>query len=273
MKHDSLYQGKTALITGASGGVGEAFARALANRGCRLILTGHGGSELARVAESLPRVSRVDAPLLVDADITAPEGLATLDAAIAASGRPVDLLIHAAGFLTYGHWRTLDIERELAMVRLHIDATMRLTRRHLPGMIERRRGGIITVASLSAFMPTPQVATYGATKAFLLSWSESLWMELQGTGVRALAFCPGPLQTSLFAGAGMAITAQRRTDIPVDRAVAAALNAFERNKSFVVPGFRARLFSLTPRFLPRSIMVKESGVMIRRWLAPKGNRP
>jgi short-subunit dehydrogenase len=250
----SLFTDRTVLITGASRGLGEAFAVAVAERGAVPLLTARSADDLARVAglvrERTGRICEV-----LPADAGSEDGLRGLIADVDRLGRPVDVLINNAGFGGGGRFAELHIEHEIAMVRLNVEACLRLARHFLPGMLVRRSGGIINVASLGAFMPMPFMATYGATKAFLLSWSEALWGETRGTGVRVTALCPGPVPTNFNAVAGLPPSHNRAGAIDPATAVEAAIRAFEDDRPSVVPGTIARLTSLAPRVLPRKAMI------------------
>lgn len=257
----SLFIDRTVLITGASRGLGEAFALAMAERGCKLILCARSGDDLQRVAAGAAKVGKYKPDTIV-ADIGNADGVAAMTEAVAKLGRPVEILVNNAGFGSGGKFAEIDIERELAMIRLNIEACMRLARTYLPGMIERAAGGIINVASLGAFLPMPYMATYGATKAFLLSFSEALWAETRGTGVRVLALCPGPVPTNFGKAAGLPPSPDRRAEVDPSTCVETALRAYQDDRSFVVPGGVARLLSLGPRFLPRQAVARISAKSI-----------
>jgi short-subunit dehydrogenase len=252
----TLFRDRTVLITGASRGLGETFADALAAQGAKLILTARSAGDLDRVAASA-RAKGSPTVDVIAADVGAADGVKAVTEAVAGLGRTVDVLINNAGFGDAGRWAECDIERQAAMVRVNIEAVMRLTRHFLPGMLSRKAGGVINVASLGAFTPMPYMATYGATKAFVLSWSEALWAETRGTGVRVLALCPGPVPTGFNAAAGIDSHGHKRPNaITPEQCIAAALRAYEADRSFVVPGTLSRLLSLAPRILTRAKMAK-----------------
>src|SRR5215204_1976514 len=187
---------ETALITGASSGIGEQFARQLADRGYDLVLVARRAERLQALAGDLPTKAEV-----VSCDLST--DAASLPARISELGLDIDLLVNNAGFGTHGRFWEIDEGRDAEMVRLNCEAVVVLTRAFLPGMIERGSGGVITVASTAGFQPLPYEATYSGSKAFALNFSDALHTELKGTGVRCLAVNPGPVQTEWQGVAGI----------------------------------------------------------------------
>ncbi len=181
------------LVTGASAGLGDEYARQLADRCERMLVVARREERLRELAAALS--AQCDVVPIV-ADLAATEGQARVMEAIR-QGPPLDLLINNAGFSTLGPFASSDLDRELEMIRLHQDATLALTRTALPAMIERGRGAIINVASIGGFPAMPGVATYGATKAFLVSFSRSLRAELADSGVAIQCLCPGYTRTEI----------------------------------------------------------------------------
>ncbi|HZC52299.1 MAG TPA: SDR family oxidoreductase, partial [Mycobacterium sp.] len=182
-----------AVITGASSGLGAIFADQLAQRGHSLVLAGRDEARLKAVAQRINQNAE-----LVVGDLGTATGV---DALIAHLGnRDVDVLVNNAGFGTYGPFAEIDAEREHELVAVNVDALVRLTHAVLPGMLARGRGGILNVASTIAFQPGPYQATYGASKAFVLSLSQALRAETRKSGVTVTALCPGPTRTG-FVGA------------------------------------------------------------------------
>jgi uncharacterized protein len=221
---------ETALITGASSGIGEEFARQLAGRGYDLILVARRRDRLEQLAEQLPTTAHViECDLVSDA--------AELPARVQQIGVDVDLLINNAGFGLRGRFLELDAERETEMVRVNCEAVVILTHAFVPAMVDRGRGGVITVASTAGMQPLPYETTYGASKAFAISFMEALWMELRDTGVRFLVVNPGPVKTEWQAVAGY----DENTPIPpgmisAEQCVTDALRAYDRQKRSVIPG-------------------------------------
>jgi uncharacterized protein len=259
----------TSLVTGASSGLGEQFARQLAARGSDLVLVARSAGRLAALADDLRARHRVTVTT-VPADLSLADDVSRLAAVTATT--QVDVLVNNAGFGTYGAFAGLDPAREHDEVMLNAVAAIDLAHAVLPGMLARRRGGIITVASAIAFQPSPRQAVYGATKALALAFSEALWAETRGSGVRILVLCPGPVATGYFANLGdPAATSSaiyRRTADPAD-VVRAALRGFDHDKMTVIPGARTRLLAQGHRFLPRTVMARLAG----KALAPSPQRP
>ena len=251
----------TSLVTGASSGLGEQFARQLAARGSNLVLVARSADRLAALADELRSRHRVTATA-VPADLSLADDVSRVAAAAATT--QVDVLVNSAGFGTYGTFAGLDANREHDEVMVNAVAVVDLTHAVLPGMLASRRGGIITVASSIAFQPSPGQAVYGATKAFALAFSEALWTETRGTGVRILALCPGPVATGFLASLGDQATTSRiyrRTADPAD-IVKAGLRGFDHNAMTIIPGLRTRLLAQGHRFLPRTVMAQMTGKML-----------
>jgi uncharacterized protein len=221
---------ETALITGASSGIGEEFARQLAGRGYDLILVARRKDRLEQLAEQLPTTAHaIECDLVNDA--------AELPGKVEKLGVDVDLLINNAGFGLRGRFIDLDPEREAEMVRVNCEAVVILTHAFVPAMVERRRGGVITVASTAGMQPLPYEATYGASKAFAISFMEALWMELHDTGVKVTVVNPGPVKTEWQSVAGY----DENTPIPpgmisAEQCVTDALRAYDRSKRSMIPG-------------------------------------
>src|SRR5215469_1045666 len=256
------FAGATSLVTGASSGLGEQFARQLAARGSGLVLVARSADRLAALADELRARHRVTVTT-VPADLSRAEQVSRVAAHAAAT--QVDVLVNSAGFGTYGTFAGLDPGREHAEVMVNAVAVVDLAHAVLPWMLERRRGGIITVASSVAFQPSPHHAVYGATKAFALAFSEALWVETRGTGVRVLALCPGPVATGFLASLGdpaaTSSTVYRRTSDPAD-VVRTGLRGLDRDAMTVIPGLRTRLLAQGHRFLPRTVIARMTGKML-----------
>jgi uncharacterized protein len=239
---------ETALVTGASSGIGEQFARQLAERGYQLILVARRADRLEQLAGELAVTTHV-----VANDLSA--DAAKLPGQVEEVGTDVDLLVNNAGFGLRGRFAQLPADRQAEMVRVNCEAVVTLTRAFVPGMIERGRGGVITVASTAGMQPLPYEATYGATKAFALNLTEALHMELRGTGVKALAVNPGPVPTEWQEVAGYEEVGGKMMPgaIEAEQVVAESLSAYDADKRAIVPGrfFRnlMRLNAPAPRAL------------------------
>jgi short-subunit dehydrogenase len=189
-----------AVITGASSGLGAIFAEQLAKRGHSLVLAGRDQPRLTAVRQRVAQIAPHTDVQLVVADLGTEAGLTALMAQL--NGRLINVLVNNAGFGTYGPLSQADARREHDMIAVNVDALMRLTHAVLPGMTARGAGGILNVASTAAFQPAPYQAVYGASKAFVLSFSEALWAEVRGAGVTVTALCPGPTRTGFVDALG-----------------------------------------------------------------------
>jgi short-subunit dehydrogenase len=253
MKKTDDSMGKWALVTGASSGIGEEFARKLAERGENLVLVARSRDRLERLAGDLTRVNGVEARVMAF-DLSTPDGPASLLEALTATGVFVELVVNNAGFGSAGNLASLDAAREAAMVRLNVDAVAALTRGLLPPMLDEGRGGFINVASTAAFQAVPYMATYGASKAFVLHYTLALAAELRGTGVRAMALCPGPVRTGFQEAAGIPGPGSRLAELSARTTVERALRAYERGDDRCVPGFANTAQSVVVKLAPRGLV-------------------
>jgi short-subunit dehydrogenase len=239
----------TALVTGASSGLGEQFARQLSARGYDLVLVARREQRLQAVADELPGEA-----VVVSHDLAAdPGGLVDR---VDELGVEVDLLVNNAGFGTYGRIWEIEEGRDAELVRLNCEAVVVLTRAFLPPMLERRRGGVIVVASTAGMQPLPYEATYAASKAFALSYTEALSEELRGTGVRALAVNPGPVPTEWQQVAGHDDVGVVPGEIPAEQCVAEALEAWDAGRRTVIPGRLMRWVMRGSRLGPRALQLR-----------------
>ncbi|MDP5071918.1 MAG: SDR family NAD(P)-dependent oxidoreductase, partial [Congregibacter sp.] len=189
-----------ALITGASAGLGDAYVKQLAERCTSMVVVARRGDRLQALADALAGQCTLE---IVEADLATVEGQARVVEAIR-QGPALDLLVNNAGYSTIGPYASSDLDDELGMVRLHNEATMVLTRAALPAMIELGSGAVINVASVAGLMTTPNVAVYGASKAFLVSFSRALRQELKAKGLRVQCLCPGYTRSEIHSRATMA---------------------------------------------------------------------
>jgi uncharacterized protein len=251
---------QTALITGASSGIGAAFARALAARGAHLVLSARSAEKLTTLARELSASHQVQA-MALPADLSQPGAGSELAHEIARRGITVDVLVNNAGFGTHGPFESSPPEREQAEVHLNVAAVVDLTRAFLPGMLARGSGAVVNVASTAAFQPVPYMAVYGATKAFVLSFSEALWAETRGRGVSVLALCPGQTDTAFFDVAGEQARIGRSE--PAELVVARALRALGRGRSYVVSGASNYFTAQLSRLAPRSVTARIAAALMR----------
>jgi uncharacterized protein len=252
-----------AVVTGASSGLGAVFAQQLAQRGMPLLLAGRDERRLEQVRERIHRESP-DVPVdLVVGDLGTDEGVERLVAALDA--REIDVLVNNAGFGTYGAAADIDAGREDELVAVNVAAMVRLTHAVLPGMLDRGRGGILNVASTIAFQPAPYQATYGASKAFVLSFSQALWAETRNAGVTVSVLCPGPTRTGFVdaLGADVSHVAIYKNLASPEPVAAAGLRALERGRPVAVPGWRNWLLANIARMTPGWIATFFSGRMLR----------
>ncbi len=227
----------TALITGASIGIGKAFAEELAARNTNLVLVSRSEAKLNELAKQLQEKYQIQVDVIVK-DLTE---LGTTEAVFnftQEKGLTIDLLINNAGFGDYGDFAETDRERQIKMVQLNVLALVDLTHRFLPLMRERRSGSIINIASLAAFQPIPYLSVYAASKAFVRSFSEALWAENRHYGIRVLVSCPGPVETNFFVEAKFPPTLASKSNkiSTAEEVVLETLKALERGDSTVVIG-------------------------------------
>lgn len=246
-------QKKTALITGASSGIGLDFARLFAEGGYDVVLVARTESKLKALADELSLQHGVRA-LAVAADLADPAAPGRLMERLKAEGMQVDVLVNNAGYAGYGAFAETDTRTELDMIQVNIGALTALTKAVLPGMLARKSGRILNMASTAAFQPGPLMAVYYATKAYVLSFSEALANETQGTGVTVTCLCPGPTKTGFQERARMEESKLvKGKEIMDSRTVArAGYEALHQGRAVVIPGFMNKMLAQSVRFLPRS---------------------
>jgi len=248
-----------ALVTGASSGLGLEFAKLLAADGYELVLVARRHDRLVQLGESLSGSYNIRYRALA-IDLATPGAAAEVVRQLGSS--PLDILINNAGFGALGAFATVDLATVHQMVEVNITALTELTRLVLPGMLERRNGRILNVASTAGFVPGPFMAEYYATKAYVISFTEALAEELRGTGVTVTALCPGATRTEFQAVANVA--SSRLFNMPgvMDAApvVRAGYNGMMRGKTLVIPGIMNRALPLVIRFSPRKMVARVSRV-------------
>jgi len=256
---------RVAAVTGASAGIGEAFARALARDGWDLLLVARRRKRLERLAGELRDTHGVRAEVLA-ADLMRPKRLRAVEAVFEESTR-LELLVNNAGLGEFRVFHESERQRQEAEIRLNVLAAVRLAHAALPAMIRRGRGAVINVSSTAAFAPCPQFATYGATKAFLNSFTEALHEELRGTGVRVQALCPGLTHTEIFER--MNVDASALPSFlwmePAD-VVDESLAALERGDVVCVPGLANRALSTLTRVLPHAASTRIAAAISGQWV-------
>lgn len=247
----------TALITGASSGIGEAFAKELAARQTNLVLVARSQEKLHQLAEKLQKKYNIQVEMIVK-DLTESNATADVFDITKNQGLTIDLLINNAGFGDYGDFAERDGERQIKMIQLNVLALVDLTHKFLPLMRQRRSGSIINVSSIAAFQPIPYLSVYAASKAFVLSFSEALWAENRDYGVRVLVVCPGPTESNFFTEASFpsSFTGKTSKISTPEEVVNDALNALAKGDSTVISGgVLSKIITNMPRFLPRETLV------------------
>jgi short-subunit dehydrogenase len=249
---------ETALVTGASSGIGEQFARQLAARGHDLVLVARRADRLEALASELPTDAKVVAcDLATDA--------ASLGGRVQELGAQVDILVNNAGFGTSGPFLDHEPARDAEQVRLNCEAVVTLCHAFLPGMVERRRGGVINVASSAGFQPIPYESVYAATKAFVISFTDAIHTELRGTGVRAMAVNPGPVPTEWqqVAGYEEGRDVPAPGEIPAEQVVRESLEAWDKGRRSIIPGRVIRWFIRATSPSPRAVQLRVTERMYR----------
>jgi short-subunit dehydrogenase len=253
---------KTTLITGASSGIGEAFARRLAARCENVLLVARSEEKLASMCNEVGRANNINAQY-VAMDLTEGDAAARLFEETERRGLEVETLINNAGFGSMGDFVGLDLNRELSMIDLNIKSLVALTHYYIKPMRERKRGTIINVASTAAFQGVPGMATYAATKAFVLSFSEALRVESRESGVHVMALCPGVTETNFFAAANAERPPMRAAQTP-DQVVDTALSGLKRGKSHIISGWTNYVMAESERLVPRSLVTRIAGKAMKQ---------
>ena len=251
----------TTLITGASSGIGAAFARKIAKRGRNVLLVARSEDKLIALCNELGRVSGIRAQYVVT-DLSQPGAAVRLVEETQKRELTIDMLVNNAGFGSMGDFAKLDLATELEIVDLNVKSLVELTHRFLQPMRERRQGTIINVASTAAFQGVPFMATYAATKAFVLSFSEALSEENRPQGIRVLALCPGVTDTNFFAASKIDRPPMRTVQTP-EEVVDAALRGLARGKSVVISGWANWFVIEAERVVPRSVVTKVAAKALR----------
>jgi short-subunit dehydrogenase len=245
---------KIALVTGASAGLGVEFARQLSAKGHALVLVARRKDQLEKLAKELGNARAVEL------DLSNPNAAAELMANVEQEDEQVDLLVNNAGFGLIGRFAELDAKRERQMIDLNVSALTDLCRAVAPGMIERKSGAILNVASTAAFQPGPKMAVYFATKAFVLSLSEAIHEELKPHGIKVSCICPGPTRTEFGDVAGFGGNSLfDRVAMTAEEVVRLGLKGLERNDAVVVAGLVNKIVAMSARFAPRSLTRKIAG--------------
>lgn len=251
-----------ALVTGASSGIGAEFARILASKGYPLVLVARREENLRALARELESAHGMATRVLVS-DLSVGGAAEALWRQVEEAGLEIGVLINNAGFGDHGSFSQADWDRTHQMLQLNIVALTALTRFALPPMLARGEGYILNVASTAAFQPGPGMAVYFATKAYVLSFTEALWSELQGSGVVATTLCPGPTQSEFFTAANMGSKSMAKRKLPSSREVAdLGLRGMFAGKRTVIHGFANRVLAASNRFVPRGAVLSVTRKML-----------
>jgi uncharacterized protein len=255
------WQGKWALVTGASAGIGVAFANELAAGGTHLVLTARRHDRLEELARSL-RQRHAIRTAVFDADLAKPDAPELIYEFTSQQGLQIDLLINNAGFGQYGELTQVPTQRLLDMVQVNCSAVVHLTRLYLPDMIARRRGDVLILASTAAFQAVPFISTYAATKAFDLLFAEGLAAEMKPRGIRVCALCPGSTESEFHVVAGQEKYTAKNQET-AEKVVRTGLRALAAGKSYVVSGLGNYLGAQSQRLVPRLLVTRIAANMFR----------
>ena len=256
---------ETVLVTGASSGIGLELARCFAADGCHLILLARNTPALEALADELRRTHNIQVDVLT-ADLAQPETPPRVFNDLQGRGIAVDVLVNNAGFGAHGAFADLPLQRQLDIIQVNVNALTHLTGLFLPGMIGRRRGGVLNVGSVAGFLPGPGLAVYYATKAHVLSFTEALAEELAGNGLTFTVLCPGATETRFgeVARAGKKRRVQARK-MSAQAVARAGHRAFRCGKLIAIPGWQNQLIVAAVRILPRWLVRKAVGFYNRTW--------
>jgi uncharacterized protein len=264
---------RTCLVTGASSGIGAEIARALAGRGLGLTLVARRAERLRSLADELAGRHGVRCEV-VAADLADHEARKGLPAELAERELVVDVLVNNAGFSTTGPVAGSDVDREVAMIRTDVEAVAALCSTFVPGMVARRRGAVLNVASTAAFQPLPGQAGYAAAKAFVLAYSQALRAELKGTGVSVTVLCPGPVETEFAEtagfGEGEANALPRIMWRSAEDVARAAVDGLDKGRRVVVPGAANRVTAHAAQLTPKRVLLP---ILARQHPALRPDRP
>ena len=251
-----------ALVTGASSGIGEALARALATRGTHVVLVARSATRLEQIAQEIRQTG--GAATVLPADLSRPGAAQRLHEEVKRRGLAVDVLVNNAGFGHYGPFEAEAVEHLAGQLQVNVVVLTELTRLFAPELLARR-GVVLNLASTVAFQPAPYMSVYGATKAFVLSFTEALWAEYRGRGLHVAAVCPGPVETPFIDAMGPDVreTAVFRNTLSIDQVVRACLAALAGAAPTRVVGWRNWLSAQSSRFAPRALTARIGARMLK----------
>lgn len=246
---------RTALITGASSGIGEAFAKRLAKDHYHLVLIARNAAALNQLADTLKKEYPINTLVIVK-DLTTESAVDEIITELNQQNIVIDMLINNAGYGATGLFAGSNLDRQLGMVELNIDAVLKLTYHLIPTMLARHQGHIVILSSTAAYQPGPRMAVYFATKSFLLSFGEALQYELRDTGIKVTTVCPGATTTNFFQTAGLTETPLSEGKFGMmssEKVVEQAYKGIKKGKRVVIPGFWFKLFAFISRLTPNRL--------------------
>ena len=258
---DKAWRGRWALVTGASAGIGVALAKELASVGAHLVLTARRADRLEQLARMLREKNGIQTEIFA-ADLSLPDAPSRIFDFTAQRGIAIELLINNAGFGQYGELHSVDVQRLVDMVQVNCSAVAHLTRLFLPGMIQRRRGDVLILASTAAFQAVPYISTYAATKAFDLLFAEGLAEEMKPYGIRVCALCPGSTESEFHAVAGQERFTAKNQET-AEKVARTGLLALAEGKSYVISGLGNYLGAQSQRIVPRGLVTRIAANLFR----------
>lgn len=261
----SLRHRRTALITGASSGIGRALAKRLAAEGLNLVLVARNESALNDLARELTQLDYIQTTVIAQDLAIEGSGL-LLQTRLAALGIAIDVLVNNAGFGTYGPFETLSSQTEQSEIAVNVSAVVDLCHAFVPGMLARGSGAVLNIASTAAFQPGPYLAVYAATKAFVLSFSEALWAEYRHRGVHVAALCPGPVETAFIDKLDNPAVRQTSTfahTTTAEHVAEEAVKALRGTAPSRIVGFKHWLLANSIRLVPRALVARSGAGMLK----------
>ncbi|HEO65936.1 MAG TPA: SDR family oxidoreductase [Spirochaetes bacterium] len=257
-----MNQGKWALITGASSGIGYDLANLMAQDGLNLIVVARSQAKLEQLKSELEKTHSIQVKVLVK-DLSKPKSPSEIYSELDKENISIDILVNNAGFGSYGPFHKSDLAKELNMIQVNITSLAHLSRLFIEPMVKKGEGKVLNVASSAAFQPGPGMANYFAGKAYVLHFSEALRNELMGTGVTVTCLCPGATQTEFFKNARMGDSGLASRKMDSLKVAKIGYDALKKGKTIVIPGLFYKLLTLSVRMAPRKMVAKITEWMIK----------
>ncbi|MDR0829214.1 MAG: SDR family oxidoreductase [Prevotellaceae bacterium] len=251
-----------ALITGASGGIGLEIAKLFADDNIDLLLVARTEDKLLKIKKQLETQHQIKV-YYVPADLSVLSGIKTIEKYVQDNSLQVDFLVNNAGFGDYGNFYDCNIEKNREMIALNVGAAVEFNHIFLKKMVERGRGRVLNVASIAGLLPVPTMSIYGATKAFVLSFSEALWQELKGSGVTVTALLPGPVATNFFDRANAQKVKMFSSTMPADKVAECGYRAMMKGKRRVIAGFSNRALDFAMKLVPKCLALNMTADLMK----------